>query len=318
MPASRDAGTDIRFLRMGATTAFAFTLAMLAIGRLLRAWAVVPEQAPAALNQVVLYVCLPASVLLYAPKLAIDASVLKLALIPWLVLAASVVLALAASKRLQLSRGATAVLLLALPLGNTAFLGYPLTAALLGDAAVSYAVIYDQFGSFLIISTFGLAVIATYSGAGRPTLRDVAWRILKFPPFIALAVALTVMPADPPDGVASALKRLTDALLPLVTLATGMQLQLRLPREHRAPLAFGLVAKLAVLPAIAWGLTALLGLKPEAAHVAVLEAAMPTMITAMALAASAGLAPPLAAALVGYGIPLSVATLPLWRWLVAG
>ena len=48
----------------------------------------------------------------------------------------------------------------------------------------------------------------------------------------------------------------------------------------------------------------------------VLESAMPTMITAAALAISHQLAPRLAAALGGYGILLSLATLPMWAWVV--
>ena len=44
---------------------------------------------------------------------------------------------------------------------------------------------------------------------------------------------------------------------------------------------------------------------------------MPTMITAAALAIAAGLAPRLAAAMIGYGILLSLATLPAWAWLLA-
>jgi len=40
------------------------------------------------------------------------------------------------------------------------------------------------------------------------------------------------------------------------------------------------------------------------------------MITAAALAISHRLAPRLAAALVGYGILLSLATLPGWAWLL--
>jgi predicted permease len=44
----------------------------------------------------------------------------------------------------------------------------------------------------------------------------------------------------------------------------------------------------------------------------ILEAAMPPMITAAALAIAHDLAPRLAAALVGYGIVLSLLTLPLW------
>ena len=43
---------------------------------------------------------------------------------------------------------------------------------------------------------------------------------------------------------------------------------------------------------------------------------MPTMITAGALAIAHNLAPRLAAALVGYGILLSLLTLPAWLWLL--
>ena len=41
-----------------------------------------------------------------------------------------------------------------------------------------------------------------------------------------------------------------------------------------------------------------------------------SMITAAALAISHQLAPRLAAALVGYGILLSLVTLPMWAWVV--
>ncbi|MCY1458728.1 hypothetical protein D9M71_761360 [compost metagenome] len=51
-------------------------------------------------------------------------------------------------------------------------------------------------------------------------------------------------------------------------------------------------------------------------QVNVLESAMPTMITAAALAISHRLAPRLAAALVGYGILLSLLTLPAWVWVL--
>ncbi len=51
-------------------------------------------------------------------------------------------------------------------------------------------------------------------------------------------------------------------------------------------------------------------------QVAVLESAMPTMVTAAALAISHRMAPRLAAALVGYGIVLSLATLPAWHFVL--
>lgn len=94
-----------------------------------------------------------------------------------------------------------------------------------------------------------------------------------------------------------------------------MKLQLRPPRQWGA-LGFGLAVKLVVLPLVALVLVRLLGTPALPAEVAVLEAGMPTMITAGALAMLAGLAPELAAALVGYGIVLSLATVPAWATLL--
>jgi predicted permease len=296
--------------------AFVFVLAMMGLGKACSASRLFPDNAGEVLNLFVLYVCLPAAVLLYAPKLELGPSVIALALVPWSILLASAALVVAAARVLRLRDDQRAVLLLCVPLGNTSFLGYPLVRALLGEQALPHAVIYDQFGSFLMLSTWGLWVLARYGGDERPTPRAIATKVLRFPPFMALVIALTLMPADPPDFVASALQRLADALLPVVAFAVGLALRLRLPRDELAPLAAGLVLKLAVLPVIALGLVAWLALPPLAADVAVLETAMPPMITAGALAISHQLAPRLAASLVGYGTLAALATLPAWDWFL--
>jgi predicted permease len=70
------------------------------------------------------------------------------------------------------------------------------------------------------------------------------------------------------------------------------------------------------LPLLAWPLSLAFGLEGERLQANVLESAMPTMITAAALAISHRLAPRLAAAMVGYSILLSLLTLPLWAWLL--
>jgi predicted permease len=296
--------------------AFSFILLMLAIGRLIawRGW--VPPNTPEALNQIVLYVCLPAAILLYAPGLHFQRELLGLLLIPWLMLAASVVLVLGLQRWAQVRRDATGALLLTVALGNTSFLGYPIIVAVLGEAALPYAVIYDQFGSFLILSSFGLVVLAMYGDTSRPTPCGMLKRIAGFPPMLALVAALTIMPEHPPEAISEGLKRLSGALLPLVTLAVGMQIRFKLPRRDLLPLGAGLAFKLLLLPLLALALCGPLGLSGDIRKVAVLQAAMPSMITAGALAAAAGLAPELAAALVGYGIVLSLATLPLWLWFL--
>jgi predicted permease len=301
---------------MDATTAFAFIIGLLLLGRALGAAGVLPESTPDALNAVVLHVCLPASILLHASALDFSPAMARIAVVPWLLMGLSALLVLGAARIARWPEPTVGVLLLAIPLGNTAFLGYPLVAALLGEAALPYAVVYDQFGTFVMLSTAGLFVVARYGHGSPPGAAQILGRVLRFPPFIALIVALLLMPDRYPAPVEAVLRRLSDALLPLVGIAIGMQVRLRLPREALGPLAFGLAGKLLLLPAAALALAAGLGIEGAAREAVVLESAMPTMITAMALAATARLAPALGAALVGYGIVLSVALLPLWLWVL--
>lgn len=301
---------------MDAFTAFATTGALLVLGKL-AAWRwQLPARLPEACNQLVLYVCLPAAVLRNAPKLEFTPALLGLALLPWILLGVSMLGVLLVARAWRLAEPVRGVLLLAVPLGNTSFLGYPLIQALLGEAALPYAVAYDQLGSFLMLSTYGLVVLAWHAHGAAPTARDIGLRILRFPPFLALLVALLAMPRELPPALDMLLAALASLMLPLVALALGMQLKLRLPPGMRAPLALGLAGKMLLLPVLAFGLCAPLGLVGEMRAVAVLQSGMPTMVTAMALAAGAGMAPTLAAALVGYGVVLGALTLPLLRWLL--
>lgn len=295
--------------------AYALILSMLGLGMLFARLGVFDDQAAEVLNKVVLYVCLPAAVLRYAPALHMQAGLLGVVAVPWLLLGATILLVGLASRWLGLRPDQHAVLLLTVSLANTSFLGYPLVRALLGEDGLPFAVVYDQFGAFLMLSSFGLYILARYGGERRPSLGEIGLRVLRFPPFIALLLALTVMPEQPPSFIAGGLQRLADALLPLVMLAIGFSIKLRLKRDTVRPLAIGLLLKLVVMPALAFAATALLGMHGIMAQATVLESAMPPMITAGALAISHRLAPTLAAAMVGYGIVLSLFSLPLWAWL---
>jgi predicted permease len=218
---------------------------------------------------------------------------------------ATVGLVTLASRWFGFRRDEHAVLLLCVALCNSSFIGYPMVQALLGEHALPYAVVYDQFGTFVLLSTFGLYVLARYGGDAPPTLRRSAAHAA-VPAGVGIAAGPDVMPASRRAGSPAACE-LADALLPLVMLAVGLTIQLRLPRDEVKPLAVGLVLRLLVLPALALPLSLAFGLRGEMLQANVLESAMPSMITAAALAISHQLAPRLAAALVGYGILLSLA-----------
>lgn len=292
---------------------FALLFVLCAVGRVLAWRRVVPDGSFVTLNAVALYVCLPASIVLHAPKLTLDLGLLGLVAVPWILLTFALIAVLGLARALQWDRATAACVLLLTALGNTSFLGYSLVPALAGAGALKFAVVYDQLGSFLMLSTVGLVAIAVSSGKRRPGLGAMTWRVISFPPFVTLVLALTVVPAQLPAPLEAALALVASALLPLVALALGMQLRFTLPRAQRGPLAIAVTLKLLLLPLVAVALCKFLGVTGDARSAAILESGMPPMITASALLALADVAPELAAAIVGYGTLIAAATLPLWR-----
>lgn len=293
--------------------AFALILLSLLAGYLCARFRVLSSETADAFNRFVIYVCLPAVVLRLVPKLTWQPGLLVLVLSPWLAAACSAALVLLGARTFRFGRTVTGALLVCVPLGNTSFLGFPMIGALLGPAAIGHAVLYDQLGSFLLLATYGLFVVARFSGEVEPSFRNIARRVVTFPPFIALLLSL--VPVSHPALLDEVLAHLGDALVPVALFAVGLKLELRPPRDGAA-LAFGLAIKMLGAPLLVLGLGKALGAHTLPARVAVLESAMPPMITAAALAAMAGLAPELSAALVAYGVLLSLLTLPAWSALL--
>lgn len=269
------------------------------------------EETGNVLNLIVIYISLPALVLLKIPDLVFSKNLLVPALMPWVMLLLSCSAILLLSKILKWQRAATGCLLLLIPLGNTSFLGIPMVKAFFGDQAIPYAVLYDQLGSFLALATYGSFILAYYgSGEKRPTLATVMKKIVSFPPFIALIVAFLLKAVPYPATAVSLLKILASTLVPLVMIAVGFQLTLRLNRKVTSQLCIGLSIKLIAAPIAALFLCKIAGLSGEAVQVSIFESGMPPMVSAGALAILANLSPQLAAALVGIGIVLSFMTLP--------
>jgi predicted permease len=291
-------------------------LLMFVAGNLLTRVGIFSDTAADALNRFVVYVSLPALVLNAIPRLTWDSSLLVLVLSPWATLVVGVLASWLVARAFHLSRPVLGALLLCVPLGNTSFLGLPLLAALRGPDAVRYGLLYDQAGSFLILSTYGLVVLARFTGDTPPSAATLAMRVITFPPFVALVLALLVsaLHVPIPEALMGVLSRVGDTLVPLAMFAVGMRLRLRPPAD-RAALWSGLAIKMLLLPACTYLFVRAIGSTGLAAEVAVLEAAMPPMLTACALASVAGLAPELCAALAGYGIVLAFVLVPLWAAL---
>lgn len=270
-----------------------------------------PDGLVGALNWWVLYIALPALVLDQASRLQWAMDLLFPALAMWLVFLGAWVVLAGIGRWRGWSRGQIGALVLTCGLGNTAFIGFPLIEALRGQQALGGAVIADQLGSFMVLSTLGIFV-ATYYAGHRLDPRRLVRQVLLFPAFIALMVAtLARLAGGLPAPLAEVVGRLGLTLVPLALFSVGMQLRLRAPGHDLGPMLCGLGWKLIAAPAMIWAVVLLLGMRGEVVQIAILQAGMAPMISAGILAQQHGLAPALASRVVGLGILASLVSVPL-------
>ncbi len=287
-------------------------------GMLLHRFKRMPVNTPAVLNSFILHVSLPALTLLSVHGLKISGDVGLMAAMGWLTFAFSAGFFWLAGRWLDLPRSTVGALTLTGGLGNTAYFGLPMIEAYYGHAGLASGIIVDQLGSFLALSTLGITFAGIYS-SGRPGFAEMARRVFRFPSFIALLVALVLIPFEYPEWLTIVLKRLSDTMAPLALLAVGFQLRLGHLAGNGRNLAIGLAFKLVLVPLVLFLLyVPLLGAQGQAIQITLFQAGMPPMITAAILATEHDLDPPLATLMVTVGLMLSFVTLTGWWWLMQG
>ena len=287
----------------------------LVIGLLLQKAKRFPENAAATLNLYVIYIALPALILAEIPKLSFTHEALIPVVAAWLVMLFSAVLTWVTARVMHWSRELTGALMLLVPLGNTGFVGIPLIEAHLGSAAIPYAILYDQLGTFVALNTYGI-VVACYYSSGSTSMAKIVRSILTFPPFIALILAFGVSFLSYPDWLAEAFARISTTLVPVVMVAVGLQWRLSMSAEYFTPLLVGLIYILFVTPLFIYLGLWLFGIEGLVAQVVILEAAMPAMISAGVLAVSHNLLPRFASSLVGYSLLAGLVSVWLWRLVI--
>lgn len=293
----------------------------LLIGLIIKRAGKFPDNTAQVLNLYVIYAALPGVIFTKVPSLEFSSELLIPVIVPWVLLVVSALFVYLVGRLLNWSRSVIGALLVCVPLGNTSFFGFPMIEAFYGSDAIVYGLLYDQFGSFFGLAIYSTIIIALFREprAGeptRPTILGITKKIVVFPPFVALVIALLIKDFSYPKVFSVLVESLAVTLVPVIMVAVGFQLKFRLPKGSKTPLFVGLTTKLLIMPMLTIGLLWSFGFDSQLVQVTVFESAMPPMITAGAVAIMAGLAPSLSAAMVGYGILAAFITLPLFYQLL--
>lgn len=292
----------------------ALPLLFLLLGVGLKYLNILPEQTPRWLNTFVIYISLPAITLLYIHRLPMETSVFIPAAAAWVVFLAAIPVFIIFAYIFKWSKATTGALILCCGLGNTSFVGFPVIEALYGQDALEIAVLVDQPGGFLILSTLGLATAAYFSGEKlRPT--SILKRMLLFPAFPVFVVSLILAASHTrlPGFANDILGLMGKTITPFALTSIGMQLSVSRKELQPEEILAGLSYKLLIAPALIVLLFIFfIDIDGIVSKVCILESAMGPMVSAAIVAIQYNLRPRLVSQLVGLGIPVSFITLAFW------
>lgn len=197
---------------------------------------------------------------------------------------------------------------------NCANYGLPVVLFFLGKQGFARAII------LVVIEGFLMYTVGTFVAArGRNDLRESLVSVLKMPTMWASSIAFAVHELGwaVPQVISKPVGLLGQAAIPVTLLLLGMQLaQVEIDRSQSRRVILPSIIRLLISPLVALGIVSLLHTDPLTAKVLVLEAGMPSAVTATILAIEFDALPAVVStgALITTGF--SVATLSLIMYLM--
>jgi len=265
-------------------------------------------------NSWIIWLALPSIALLNIPSLKISAQLLAPILSPILGFIGSFLFFYVLLRRF-LEPKQRLVLAVSGALGNTSFIGFPVISSLYAQDYMPIAIVIDQI-NFLLMASIAYALIVSQNTTFHPW--QSVKKIITFPSFIALVIALFIEPDFYHEGMVMLLEFLSASMSPVAMLIIGFYFAKYVRLSIPKPVALGILYSLVLAPILTFGLLELLAITEQSIRTtSVIEAAMPPMTTIAILFSSHDIKPRLAAQLLCWGIAGSFITLPIWYFILA-
>lgn len=197
---------------------------------------------------------------------------------------------------------------------NLAYLGLPIVSTTLGSEVLGTVAIVIAAGVFIntLMSIVVLSLLKPDGESIRPLARLV--RTLRNPLLIAIVLGLILAAAgwSLPEVLARPIELLARMSLPLILLVLGLSLSFSELRKNLFGAALASVIKLAVMPAVAWGVMVwVFESSPLVVDTVVLMTAMPTAVATQTFARAFEADSSTSASSVSLSTLLAVITVPV-------
>ena len=285
-------------------------------GVLFKKYKLVQNGAHKGINTYILYIALPAISFKYMPYISWNKDLIFPALSSLVVLAGSFVFAKIYCRFKKYSRRTQSTFELSTGYGNTSFLGFPLVAAYLGEQSLKTAIVCDQ-SMFFLLSIFGIisAIHGNRSSTEKVSFRSVAKRLFSFPPFIGCSIAILCNLFFDMRPIVPFFDKLAATVGPPALFSVGLQLNIKGWKQYMSQIAATLSYKLLIAPLLVILMAFLTHSRGEITRVSILEASMPTLVTASIISEQYNLNTKLVNLVISLGIIIGLFSTACWDML---
>lgn len=287
------------------------------LGWLLGRW--LPKSAPAYVGRFLFWVGVPIGVVAFLRHTQLSTTLWLAPVSAW----AAILLGLGVAwlwlkwQRSQWASATQISFLLTSMVGNTGYIGFPVSLTLVGPQHFAWALFYDLLGS--VLGAYGLGVaLAARSGTTSQSFWQPLRAILINPTLWSFGFGVLYRDLPLPPRAEAILSNFAWGMVSLALILIGMRLSQLSSWQNLRPVLISLSIKMLLVPLILGIGLWLLGITGAVHQALVLQMAMPPAFATLVISEAYDLDRELAVTAIATGCLSLLLTLPLWLWLFPG
>jgi predicted permease len=219
--------------------------------------------------------------------------------------------------RIRWQRKTQASFLLTSMVGNTGYIGFPVSLALVGSDHFAWAIFYDMLGSTL--GSYGLGVaVASRWGTQQTDWQQPLWTLLTNPALWGFCLGLAVRDVVISPIAEAGLRGFAWGVVSLSLVLVGMRLSQLSSFRSIEPAAFSVSIKMLLVPLLIGTVLWCVGVQGLIHRAILLQMAMPPAFATLVISEAYDLDYEMAVTAIAIGSLTLLLTLPFWLWLFGG
>ncbi|EKQ68448.1 putative permease [Leptolyngbyaceae cyanobacterium JSC-12] len=199
--------------------------------------------------------------------------------------------------------------------GNTGYIGFPVSLILVGPEYFAWAVFYDLLGSTPGAYGLGVALAARSKQAGYRWWQSIP-TLAGNPALWSFGVGLVGRDIPLPSWVDASLQTFAWMMVSLSLVLIGIRLSQLTSFKNIQPATLSLMIKMLCVPLLVGSCLRLANITGEIHRVILLQMAMPPAFATLVISEAYELDPDMAVTAIAVGCLTLLATLPIWLWIL--